>query len=137
MTRIDVRRQRMTRMAVSAIAACCFGGIFAGAAFAADKGKGAAAKGGKVAAAPMASSAEVDKLKFGFKWGLGPEGVLKKAVERIEESYGERIKKAANDPTRQDRVRKEMRAEIDQTRKTAYVKFEGQKMGYDVSIIDQ
>ena len=54
----------------------------------------------------------------------------------IEGTFAERLKKTATDPARQDRVRKEMRAEIDKA-KSKLVKFDGQKSGYDVSIIDQ
>jgi hypothetical protein len=97
----------------------------------------AAKKKGPEKAAPTASSDEVGKLKGDFKWGMSPDEVLNKTVEKVESSYEDRIKKTATDPARQDRVRKEMRAEADNVRKNSLVEFKGEKSGYDVSIIDQ
>ena len=51
-------------------------------------------------------------------------------------SFDERLKKTINDPTKQDRVRKEMAAEVERV-KTKVIKFDGKKTGYDVSIVDQ
>ncbi len=95
------------------------------------------ARGGRLAVPPTASSAEVDKLKGTYKWGMTPDEVMTQVIGRVEASYDERLQQTVNDPTRQDRVRKEMRAEADRVRRTALIKFEGQKSGYDVSIIDQ
>jgi hypothetical protein len=92
---------------------------------------------GKTVSAPAASAAEIDKLKGEFKWGMSPDDVMAKMVTKIEGTFGERLKKTATDPARQDRVRKEMRAETDKAKQHSLVKFEGQKTGYDVSIIDQ
>jgi hypothetical protein len=94
-------------------------------------------KAGPSRAAPMASNDEVAKLKGDFKWGMGPDEVMTKTVERVEATYDDRLKKTANDPTKQDRVRKEMMVEVDHLKKNSLVKFDGQKTGYDVSIIDQ
>jgi hypothetical protein len=88
------------------------------------------------AAPPAASAEEIDKLKGEFKWGMSVEDVTNKVVERLEASYEERLKKSATDPARNDRVRKEMRTEIEKAKKN-HVTFEGGKSGYDVSIIDQ
>jgi hypothetical protein len=108
----------------------------AGAAQAAGK-KAAKASSAKETAAPPASADEVNKLKGDFRWGMSPDEVVSEIAQRIEESYADRIKATINDPTRQDRVRKEMRAEIEKAKKENFVKFDGQKTGYDVSIIDQ
>lgn len=94
-------------------------------------------KAGGAPGAPMASAEEVDKLKGSFKWGMSPDEVLEKIVEKVEASYDERLKKTVNDPTKQDRVRKEMMAQVADVRKNALVRFDGHKSGYDVSIIDQ
>jgi hypothetical protein len=99
----------------------------------APKARAAGARG----AAPLASSDEVTKLKGDFKWGMSPDDVLAKMVEKVEGSYDERLKKTVNDPTKQDRVRKEMMSEVEQVKKNSLVKFDEQKTGYDVSIIDQ
>jgi hypothetical protein len=109
---------------------------------AAATGSATAAAAKKAAAAPskpapLASNDEVAKLKGDFKWGMTPDEVMAKMVERIEASYEDRLKKTINDPTKQDRVRKEMLAEVEQVKKNSLVKFDGQKSGYDVSIIDQ
>ncbi len=87
-------------------------------------------------AAPSASSDEIKKLKGDFTWGMGHEEVAKKVAERVEASYQERLQKSAGDPTANDQIRKQMRAEIERSKKNV-VKFDGQKTGYDVSIIDQ
>jgi hypothetical protein len=104
----------------------------AGSAAAAAKKKPA----GKVAA-PIASQGEIDKLKGDFKWGMNPDEVLAKMVQKLEGTYDDRLKKTVNDPTKQDQVRKQMRAEVEKVKQHSLVKFDGQKTGYDVSIIDQ
>jgi hypothetical protein len=91
---------------------------------------------GKIAA-PIAAQAEVDKLKGDFKWGMSPDDVMAKMVQKVEGTFDDRLKKTVNDPTKQDRVRKEMRAEVEKVKQHSLVKFDGQKTGYDVSIIDQ
>jgi hypothetical protein len=108
---------------------------FAGSAVAAPKKK--AAPAAKAVAAPNASAEEIEKLKGEYKWGMTPDEVLVKMVQKVEGTFDERLKKTASDPARQDRVRKEMRAEVEKVKKHSLVKFEGQKSGYDVSIIDQ
>jgi hypothetical protein len=85
---------------------------------------------------PQASGEEMNKLKGEFNWGMSPDEVVAKVQERIRDAYQERIQKTANDPTRNDRVRKEMMAELKRA-KAKIVRFDGQKTGYDVSIIDQ
>jgi hypothetical protein len=107
---------------------------FAGSVHAAAKKKPAAAK---AVTAPTASAGEIEKLKGDFKWGMNPEEVLAKMIQKVEGTYEERLKKTASDPARQDRVRKEMRAETEKVKQHSLVKFEGAKTGYDVSIIDQ
>jgi hypothetical protein len=104
----------------------------AGSASAAAKKKAAA----KVAA-PIAQQGEIDKLKGDFKWGMSPDEVLAKMIQKLESTFDERLKKTASDPARQDKVRKEMRAETEKVKQHSLVKFDGQKTGYDVSIIDQ
>ena len=107
---------------------------FAGSAAAAPKKKPAAAK---TVSAPAASTSELDKLKGDFKWGMSPDEVLVKMVQKIEARYDERLKKTAQDPSKYDKIQKEMRAEVEKAKQHSLVKFDGQKTGYDVSIIDQ
>jgi hypothetical protein len=100
-------------------------------------------KGGGGGAAPSASSAEVNKLKAvrlgdpkagTFKWGMKPEEVMAQARVAVEARYQERIDKARQDPGLQQRIRDEMQRELTAVKKS-YTKFEGQKTGWDVSII--
>jgi hypothetical protein len=123
---------RMTRLGVSLVASLGVCVAVGSAASAASKKK-APAGGGAV---PAASTSELQKLKGEFKWGMTPNEVTDKVIERLEASFAERLKKTANDPARQDRVRKEMRADSEKAKKN-YVEFKGQKSGWDVSIIDQ
>jgi hypothetical protein len=117
----------MTRLAIALFAA-----LFALGAPAAAR----AAKPKAERAAPNASASELDKLKGEYKWGMSPEDVITKVQDKVRASYDEKLKKVVNDPTRYDRLRKEMQGEIDKV-KTKVIKFDGQKSGYDVSIIDQ
>jgi hypothetical protein len=103
--------------------------------------KGGGSKGG--GSAPTASSAEVAKLKAvrlgdpkagTFKWGMKPEEVMAQARAAVEAKYEPRVEKARQDPGLQQRLRDEMMKEIAAVKKS-YTKFEGQKSGWDVSII--
>src|SRR6476659_2562531 len=105
---------------------------------------GAAKKGGGGGgAAPAASSAEVNKLKAvrlgdpkagTFKWGMKPEEVMAEVKTSIQAKFEPRISQAAQDPGKQQRLRDQMMHEITEVKKS-YTKFEGQKSGWDVSII--
>jgi hypothetical protein len=94
-------------------------------------------------AAPAASADEVNKLKavrLGdpkagvFKWGNSPEDVLAQVKAAVEKKYQPLIEAAAQDPGKQHRIRGEMEKELNAITKS-YTKFEGQKSGWDVSII--
>jgi hypothetical protein len=109
---------------------------------AASYAKGAAKKGGG-GSAPVASSAEVNKLKAvrlgdpkagTFKWGMKPEEVMAQAKTAVEAKYEARVDKAKQDPGLQQRIRDELQRELTAVKKS-YTKFEGQKSGWDVSII--
>jgi len=109
---------------------------------AASHAKGAAKKGGG-GSAPSASSAEVNKLKAvrlgdpkagTFKWGMKPEEVMAQAKTAVESKYEARVDKARQDPGLQQRIRDELQRELGAVKKS-YTKFEGQKSGWDVSII--
>ena len=114
---------------------------FSGYANAGKKGGG----GGGGGAAPAASSAEVNKLKAvrlgdpkagTFKWGMKPEEVMAQVRTTVEAKYEQRIEKAKQDPGLQQRIRDEMQKELTAVKKS-YTKFEGQKSGWDVSIVGQ
>ncbi len=108
------------------------------------KGKAKAA-GKSEGAAPAANAAEVNKLKAvrfddpkagAFKWGMKPDEVLSLVRAGIEGKFKPQITKSASDPQFQQRVRDQMVKEIAAVKKS-YTKFEGQKSGWDVSIIGQ
>jgi hypothetical protein len=116
-----------------------------GAAVSLQAGTPAQAKGKKKGeeAAPKASPAEVNKLKavrFGdpkagtFKWGMKPDEVQNLVRVQVEKKYEPRIKQAAQDPGKQQRIRDERERELAAVKKS-FTKFEGNKTGWDVSII--
>lgn len=103
--------------------------------------KGGGAKGSGPAATPPA--AELKKLKairLGdpkaglFTWGMNPDDVFAKAKSGIEARYQDRIDGSRADPGKQQRIRDEREKEIKAV-KASFTKFEGQKSGWDVSII--
>jgi hypothetical protein len=103
---------------------------------AAAASKAASNKPSSKPAAPAASSGEINKLKGEFKWGMSSDDVVGKVQDKVRGNYQERLTKTANDPSRNDRLRKEMMGEVDKV-KSSLVKFDEQKTGYDVSIVDR
>jgi hypothetical protein len=93
-------------------------------------------KSARAVKAPSASTSETDKLKGEFKWGMTSQEVVGKVQDKVRTTYQERLDKSANDPTRNDRLRKEMMADVEKVG-GKLVKFDDQKTGYDVSIVDQ
>jgi hypothetical protein len=113
-------------------------GMTAGrAGFAKAKGKGG---GGKGAAPSTSELAKLKAIKLGdpkagvFTWGMSPTEVIERMKGAIETRYQERIEGSKADPGKQQRIRDERAKEIDAVKKS-YTKFEGQKTGWDVSII--
>jgi hypothetical protein len=101
------------------------------------------AKGRAEGAVPTANSAEIDKLKavhLGepkagiFKWQMSPEEVMGLVKDSTDKKYQPRIEGSAQDPGKQQRIRDEKEKELKAV-KSSYTKFEGQKNGWDVSII--
>ncbi len=90
----------------------------------------------KVGPAPAASTEQIAELKGDYKWGMASKQVIDKIHERITATYTERLEKSAADPSRNDALRKQLRGEIAKADKN-FVKFDGQRTGWDVSIIDQ
>jgi hypothetical protein len=89
--------------------------------------------GGGVASAQTARG--VTDLMGKFKWGMGPDEVAKVIGEQIHTRYAEQIKQE-NDIYRQDLLRKQEQEDADKV-KASLVKFDGQKTGWDSSIIDK
>ncbi|HUS31946.1 MAG TPA: hypothetical protein VMZ53_25770 [Kofleriaceae bacterium] len=70
----------------------------------------------------------------GFKFGMTKDEILKVLQKQIDDRFEEKIK-ATTDVATQDKLRKEKKAELARTSST-YVKFDGKKTGWDVSIIE-
>lgn len=102
---------------------------------AAGQKKGAAAK---PAAAPKeASAASRSFVELGgkFKWGMSPDEVMDLIEKELEAKFQPRIA-GEKEAEKQDAIRRERREAIEQMR-TSYIRFNGQKTGWDVSIIDR
>ena len=89
----------------------------------------------KPKAAPKADAQAVSALMGPFKWGMTPEEVMGVLGKQIDEKYNARVKET-RDIYQQDKYRKDAIREKNQIKRT-YVKFEGKKTGWDVSIIDK
>jgi hypothetical protein len=100
-----------------------------------------AAKGGKKAPAtpkgpaPVAKAAEINEFKGEFKWGMTPKDVIDKLNAKIDLSFKEQAEKYRLDPAKSDSVRSQIKNEKSRVAKSL-TKFDGQKGGWDVSIID-
>jgi hypothetical protein len=90
----------------------------------------------KPVAAPKANTAAVTQLMGPFKWGATIDETLEVLEKQIGDRYAEKISKAADDKYEQNRLRKEIKGEIEKVRKSR-LKFEGQKTGWDVSVIER
>jgi hypothetical protein len=95
------------------------------------------ASGKNKAADAAVATAEVAKLKGDYAWGMRPEQVMETIIAKVRESYATPLKEAGQDPSRYDRLQKQLRGEIDQIKKRGLVQFTGKETGYDVSVIDQ
>jgi len=89
----------------------------------------------KMKAAPKANTEAVAALMGPFKWGMSPDEVGGVIAKQIDEKYQARIKET-RDVYQQDKYRKDATREKNTLKKT-YVKFDGRKTGWDVSIIDK
>jgi hypothetical protein len=98
------------------------------------------AKGKKHAAAapqPQATAQTaraIGELAGKFKWGLSPDEAKKVVLEDVTSRYDERIRKEQS-AFKQDALRQELQVALDKV-KASYVKFDGQKTGWDVSLVD-
>lgn len=99
--------------------------------------------GGGDGAAPTAKSDEINKLKAirlgdpkqgTFKWNMRAEEVMAQVKAAIDKKYKDRIEGSAQDPGKQQRIKDEKDKEVNAVKKS-FTKFEGQKTGWDVSII--
>jgi hypothetical protein len=95
----------------------------------------APAKGAAGKPTNEAKSRSIQELAGKFKWGSSPDEVKAVIAGEIEAKYKPRIQ-AEPDASKQDAIRREMREEIDRMG-SSYVKFSGQKLGWDVSLVDR
>jgi hypothetical protein len=86
--------------------------------------------------APVAKAAEIKEFKGEFSWGMSPQAVMEKLNAKIDASYKERVEKYRLDPAKSDSIRGQIKAEKTRVAKSL-VKFDGEKSGWDVSIIDE
>ncbi len=77
----------------------------------------------------------IGELAGKFKFGMTPEEAMTLMEKDIHTKFQPRIE-AEKEAADQDRIRKERQDAIDQMR-GSYIKFSGQKTGWDVSIVDR
>jgi hypothetical protein len=104
--------------------------LLSAAAVHAKKGHAPAAAKGQ---APSARA--MGELAGKFKWGMSHDEVVKVIGESIHEKYVDQIKKEV-DVYRQDLLRKQEKEDVDKVRQSL-VKFDGQKSGWDTSLVDK
>ncbi len=98
----------------------------------------AAAKKKPAAAVPQASAqtaGAIGKLARGFKWDISHEDAMKIVAADIAARYDDKIKKETI-AAKQDLLLKKKNEELEKL-KDGYIKFDGQKTGWDVSIVDK
>jgi hypothetical protein len=91
--------------------------------------------GGGHAKVSAADARAIGELAGKFKWGMSHEDVIKAIGDQQHGRYVELIKKE-QDIYKQDQLRQAERDEIQKVR-DSYVQFDGQKSGWDVSIVDK
>ncbi len=77
----------------------------------------------------------VSELAGKFKWGMSPAETMDVIEKDIRTRYEPKVR-GEPDPFKQDTIRKEMIESVNQMR-ASYIKFDGQRTGWDVSIIDR
>lgn len=93
----------------------------------------------KAAPAPVKEAAPetaraISELAGKFKWDMSPDEAMKIVTDEITARFDERVQKE-NIPARQDKVLRERNDALSKM-KESYVKFDGQKTGWDVSLVD-
>jgi hypothetical protein len=93
------------------------------------------AKAAEDAGSADAPSRAMGELAGKYKFGMTQQEVMDVIEKETRAKYDPKIQ-AEKEPTAQDLVRKEMKDSIAQT-KASYIRFNGQKTGWDVSLIDR
>jgi hypothetical protein len=83
---------------------------------------------------PKANESAVKELMGEYRWGLTPDEVLVIIEKKIAANFEEQIKKTP-DVFEQTRLRKHIKSEVADVKKTL-IPFNGQKTGWDVSIVE-
>ena len=83
---------------------------------------------------PQAAKA-IAALVGKYKWNLTPNQVIRLLTVNLKKTYNAKIRKAQGHPLRQDRLRRDLAAEIRKI-KRSYVKFDGHRTNWDSSIVD-
>lgn len=84
--------------------------------------------------APSANEKAVSELLGNYRWGMSPDDVLAALTKSLNERHAQELAKTS-DIYEQNRLRKKIKADVDVVRKS-FVRFEGQRTGWDVSIIE-
>jgi hypothetical protein len=84
--------------------------------------------------APKANEKAVSELLGPYRWGMTSEDVLGAIGKQLNERLAPDLVKIT-DVYEQTRMRRQVKEQVDQVRKTL-IAFEGQKTGWDVSIIE-
>lgn len=98
----------------------------------------AARKAAKKGAAPKITAEQakaIEELMGDFKWGMSREDVQDAVLQRLRAEYDEKIRKAS-EQWEQQKITDEREKKIKEIR-DSYVRFEGQKTGWDVSLLDK
>lgn len=82
-----------------------------------------------------APSRAVGELAGKYKWGMSPQEVQDLIAADLSKKFQPKIQ-AETDPAAQDVVRRELNDAIAQMR-ASYIRFNGQKTGWDVSLVDR
>lgn len=106
--------------------------LFIGSALAAPSAEAKRKK--KPAAVKMAKDKDLGELMGAFKFGMSAKQVLKVLHKQVSDAYAEKISNTS-DVYGQDKLRKKRDKEIKKISST-FTKFEGNKTGWDVSLID-
>src|SRR5262249_54461820 len=86
------------------------------------------------ASVPSANEKAVSELLGPYKWGMSPDDVLAALGKQLGDRIAPELAKIT-DVYEQTRMRKSVKEQVDQVRKS-FTRFEGQKTGWDVSIIE-
>lgn len=128
--------QPQIRRLLGSVATVAIGSVIAFTGAADAQKKAPAAKAAPAEAKPAAASRSyATDLAGKFAWGMNPEQVMDLVQKQIEEKFLARVQNE-KEAEKQDLVRRERDQAIEQMR-SSYIRFNGQKTGWDVSIVDR